>query len=66
MEFLEEYAEYVKKTVTKNSVKVYARDMGIKLSVIDNLLSKIDYFKKEFLSATEQKTKQRQKKSKIL
>jgi hypothetical protein len=66
LEFLEEYAEYVKKTVTKNSVKVYARDMGIKLSVIDNLLPKTDYFKKEFLSATEQKTKQRQKKSKIL
>jgi len=56
LEFLEHYAEYVKKTVTKNSIKVYARDMGIKLSVIDNLLSKTDYFKKEFLGKDEQKT----------
>ncbi|MDW0212447.1 MAG: hypothetical protein QOA12_10830, partial [Nitrososphaeraceae archaeon] len=54
--FLEEYMEYMKKLITKNSVRDYARDIGIKLSVIHELLSKAEEFKKEFPSEDQQKT----------
>jgi hypothetical protein len=63
LEFFEFYIEQIKKRVSRNSVKDCAHDLGIKLSVIDELLSKTEDFKKKFLTEFGQKTEQTGQKS---
>lgn len=60
---IDEYIDYTTKIISKNSVINYARDTGIKLTPIHELLSKTEEFKKEFLIQTKQKIEEEYEKS---
>jgi hypothetical protein len=63
LELFEEYTQYMKKLINKNLIKDYAVDMGIKLSVVNELLSKTENFKKEFLTEFGRKSENPREKS---